>query len=92
MTPRLPLLGEWSKQGTRHGHILDGEPGYVQTVVHLLEHWHEDFLDQLHVTEIARGEVGAYEADGARDAVDAVAVGPDKLEDIGILLVRHPAA
>ena len=85
------LVARVGHQVLGHSHILYGELGYIQTVVHLLEHRNEHFLDQLHVPEIARREVRAYQADGAGDAVDAVAVRTDEFEHIRILLVRHDA-
>lgn len=65
--------------------------GHLQAVFQLLEGRQEDFLDDLQVAEVARGQVVGNHHDLLGQRLDLVALGAGQLEDVGVLLVGHDA-
>ena len=72
-------------------HLINNVSRHLQAVAQLVEGREEHFLYLLKVTEIARRQVVHDEHNLLWQALDLVALGTDKLEDVRILLVRHNA-
>ena len=72
-------------------HSLDCVFHDVKAIVQLIKHREEYFLENLHITEIPGREIPYDETDVVRQTRYLVAAGPDQLEHIRILLVRHDA-
>ena len=65
---------------------------HLQAFGQFVEGGQEHFLDDLQVAEIARGQVVHDERHLLGQRLQLVRLGPDELEDVGILLVGHDAA
>ena len=65
--------------------------GHLQAVLQFLEGGQEDFLDDLQVAEVTRGQVIGYHHDLLGQRLKLVALGTGQLEDVGVLLVGHDA-
>ena len=72
-----------------HRHLVYDVGSHLQAVFQLVERREEHLLDDLQVAEIAHGQVVHDEHDLLRQALKLVALGPDELKHVGVLLVGH---
>ena len=80
-----------SEEERARGLITASAGNHAQGVAYLLECGDVDLLGKLHVAEISRRQVGHDERHLRRQGLQAVALGADEFEYVGILLVGHDA-